>query len=507
MHGKAESVRVLALPELPEKGDVSDWLNAGGTVEKLIELVDAATEWQPSEAPTMQIAESTKAPTPNGSESTAFPLTDSGAAERFAEQHAANARYCHTWGKWLCWDGCRWATDGSGEPDRLAKQTARSILHEAATASDDDFKALMAFSRRCESLQGRTAILKLARSEPGIPISPDELDRWPWLFNCPNGTVDLKTGKLRPHRREDLLTQLSPAEYDPAAECPTWERFLSEVFDGNSELVEFSQRLFGYCLTGVVHDHILPILYGTGCNGKSTMVNAVKHIMGKDYAIESPPELLMMTRGGHPTELARLFGKRLIIAMETEEGRRLAESLVKQLTGGDSISCRRMREDFWEFEPTHKVLLACNHKPVVRGTDWAMWRRLKLIPFDVVVPDDRRDKTLPEKLQRESGGILTWCVKGSLAYQRDGLGNPEAVTVATAQYRTAEDTIGEFLVECCTGGPEASAKAADLYQAYIEFSSDKRTTRKKFGLSLQERGFEKRKLGGTIWWHGLGLSE
>jgi putative DNA primase/helicase len=365
------------------------------------------------------------------------------------------------------------------------------------------------------------AMLDLARSEPGIPVLPVDLDRDMWLFNCANGTLDLRTGELRQPRREDLLTKLSPTEYQPDAPCPNWLAFLDAIFQGDEYLILFMQRLLGYCLTGDVREQILPILWGGGANGKSTLVNAVLTTMGPDYAMKAPPDLLMESRSDrHPTELANLFGKRLVVASETHQGRRLNEALVKDITGGEPIRARRMREDFWEFSPTHKVFLLTNHRPEVRGTDEGIWRRLRLVPFEVTFwnPDDPnnvgkvlppelcQDKALGDKLTAEAPGILAWMVSGCLGWRAEGLTLPEKVSAATTEYRQAEDILAQYIAECCLIGSAMKCKASDIYASYKRWSEamgeTEQLSSKRFGEAMSERGF-KRKKSGTIWYLGV----
>ena len=436
----------------------------------------------------------------------AFPLTDTGLAERFALQHGDNVRYCHQWAKWLAWDGTRWKIDDQGAVDQLAKQTARSILREAADERDDDRReALVNFAKSAESAAKRDAMLKLARSEPPIPITPDALDKDPWIFNCPNGKLDLHTAQLCEHRHEDYVTKLCPVEYHPNALCPTWLAALDRIFSGDSELIDFLQRFVGHSLTGDVSEQVLSIWHGVGANGKSTVANTIMEMLGPDYSMKAPADLLLQKRDSeHPTALTDLHGKRFVACIETDDGRRLAESLVKELTGGDPIRARRMREDFWQFWPTHKVVLACNHRPTVRGTDHAIWRRLKLVPFNVVIPPAERDKDLPAKLREELPGILAWAVRGCLDWQRHGLGEPKAVIDATAGYQTAEDTLLNFITDCCVMGPENRVKAADLLDAYRTWSGDKYMTVRKLTAMLTERGVERHKSNG-LWYRGLGL--
>jgi len=440
-----------------------------------------------------------------------FPLTDTGLAERFAKQHRDKIRYCHPWQKWVAWDGKRWRADDVGAAERLAKETARSILAEAAEEPDDETRdAIVSFARSAESASRRTAMLKLARSEEGIPILPDALDRDPWLFNCDNGTIDLRTGELHHHRQNDLITKLSPVAYLADAESPTWQRFLCDIFNDNAELIGFIQRLAGYCLTADVREQVLTIFHGAGANGKSTLLDAIQGALGGDYAMQAPSDMLMArSNDQHPTEKADLFGRRLVVAIETNEGRRLDEALTKSLTGGDRIRARRMREDFWEFPPTHKLILACNHKPEIRGTDHATWRRVRLVPFNVVFDAEHQDKQLPAKLAAEREGILAWAVAGCLEWQRDGLGLPGDVAAATESYRAEQDTVGEFVAQCCEVKPGARVRAGTLYGVYREWAEragEPVIPQRAFGRRMTERGFERLKISG-IWYTGVGLAD
>jgi putative DNA primase/helicase len=435
-----------------------------------------------------------------------YTLTDLGNAERFVDEHGHRVRYCHLWGKWLVYDGRRWVADEAGLVEAMMKATVRNIYREAADAEDDkQRKAIADHAKKSEAKKRITDALYLVRSESGIPVSPSDLDCDPWLLNCENGTVDLRTGELREHRRADLITKLAPVEYDPQATAPAFMVFLERILPSEA-LRRFVQRVLGYAATGKVSEEILVILHGSGANGKSTLVNAVMEALG-DYAQQTAPDLLLVKRGAHPTELADLFGARLVASVEVDEGRRLAESLVKQLTGRDPIKARRMREDFWQFEPTHTVFLATNHRPEVRGTDHAIWRRLRLVPFNVTIPKPQQDRTLAEKLRTELPGVLRWIVAGCLEWQRQGLGEPDEVKAATGQYREDMDILGDFMAVRCTVHPNASAGATPLYNAYkswCEENGEIAVPQRRFGLQLGERGFEKDKVG-TVVWRGIGL--
>ena len=437
-----------------------------------------------------------------------FNNTDVGNSQRLIAHHGQDLLYCFPWGSWLVYDGTRYAVDESGEIHRRAKQTVKGIYREAASAADDETrKALAKHAVRSESENRIQAMISLAKSE--APVMPADLDASPWLLNVSNGTIDLRTGELLEHRREDLLTKLAPVEYDPEASAPVWQATLERVLP-SEEVRAFFKRLCGYAISGDVSEHILPVLYGTGANGKSTILNALLEAAG-EYGMQAAPDLLIAKRGGHPTEVADLFGMRLVASIEVEDGRRLAEALVKSLTGGDKVRARKMRQDFWQFDPTHTAFLCTNHKPEIRGTDNAIWRRIRLIPFTETIPPAEQDKKLPEKLRAELPGILTWCVEGCLEWQREGLQAPAEVRKATGAYRSEMDVIGAFLRDECEESPDFKASFASVYDRYAEWCAEggeKSETRRKFNARLKERGtFTDRRSGpgGSHEWHGLKL--
>jgi putative DNA primase/helicase len=437
-----------------------------------------------------------------------FNLTDLGNSERLIAGHGENVRYCYSWGKWLVWTGARWERDESGRVHRLAKTTVRGIYTEAAAAEEEERrKALAKHASRSEGADKIKAMRELARSE--VPVSTDELDANPMLINVLNGTIDLRSGELREHRREDFITKITPVEYNPEAFAPVWQAALERVLP-SEEVRAFFKRLCGYAISGDVSEHILPVLYGTGANGKSTILNALLEAVG-EYGMQAAPDLLIAKRGGHPTEVADLFGMRVVASIEVEDGRRLAEALVKSLTGGDKVRARRMRQDFWQFDPTHTAFLCTNHKPEIRGTDNAIWRRIRLIPFTETIPPTEQDKKLPEKLRSELAGILAWAVKGCLEWQREGLKAPTEVRKATGAYRSEMDVIGAFLRDECVAGAGYKATLKDVYERYAEWceeGGERPETKRKFNARLTERGqFDDRRSGpgGLREWHGLKL--
>ncbi len=445
-----------------------------------------------------------------------FHHTDTGNAERLVHEHGARFRYVSQWGKWLAWDGQRWALDGAEAlVHQAAKETIRGMYDDAATLEDDDRrKSLATHARACEARSRRDAMVALARTEPGVGVGHEALDADPWLLNVLNGTIDLRTGELRPHDAADMLTKIAPVAYDPAATCPSWERFVHEVLAGDTETIEYVQRAVGYTLTGETREHCLFFLHGGGANGKSTFVGTLFAMLG-DYAKACPPDLLLTTRGGeHPTAIANLLGARLATCQEPEENRSWNDARLKELTGGDRIAARRMREDFWDFTPTHKFWISSNPEPVVRGTDDGIWRRLRKVPFTVSFKG-REDRTLPERLRAELPGILAWAVRGCLAWQRSGLGESSTVRTATERYRAEQDTFGQFIAERCTIGTEHRITRQELRVTYEEWCRGAGET------PLKAKGFTSRVrtvpgvVEGKVWrpgatspgdgWHGITL--
>lgn len=428
----------------------------------------------------------------HGSLSKPSARTDTANAWRLATKFGDLVRWVGPWDKWLCWDGQRWRIDHSLQIEAYAKDIAADLWKDVAEEQrqGNADKENIYFARISNSANGIRNMVAMAKSEPDIAIDAMDLDVDPWLLNVENGTIDLRTGILREHRKSDFITKIAPVEFDPAANCNQWIDFLTMIFDGHAELIAYVQKLVGYNLTGVIEEHILPFLFGTGSNGKSTFAEILLKLMGPDYAMKAPPDLLMAKRNeSHPTERADLFGKRFVACIETEDGRRLAEALVKELTGGDRVRARRMREDFWEFTPTHHVWLAGNHKPAVNGTDHGIWRRIKLIPFAVTIPDDKQDKKLPAKLVAELPGILNWALAGCLAWQEKGMQEPSIVREATQEYSNEMDEVGLFIEECCELGPDFIQPATPLFE-YYERQGGK-MTQQSFGAALGRHGFQK----------------
>jgi putative DNA primase/helicase len=478
--------------------DVSEHLDAGRTLAELVEIEPDRDVDDPDSA----VRDHDLSDSP--------PPTDTGNAERLTRKNGADLRYVHSWGKWLAWDGGRFAIDQTGEIDRRAKETVRAMYEEAAKLEDpEERKRLAIWARRSESAARRDAMIQLSRSEPRIPVCHEQLDADPWVLNVMNGTINLRTGELQPHRRADLITKLAPVIYDQDATAPTWAGFLERVLP-DAEVRSFVQRAMGYSMTGLTGEQVLFLLWGSGANGKSTFVETIMALLG-DYALKTPAETLLAKRDtGIPNDVAALRGARFVAAVESEEGRRLAEVRVKELTGGDTIAARFMRAEWFTFRPVCKLFLATNHKPQVRGTDLAIWRRIRLVPFAVTIPAAERNPSLPEKLRAELPGIMAWAVAGCLEWQAKGLMPPTDVTEATAAYRAEQDVLGAFLDDRCAFGSTYEVTSAALYHAYREWAEaagEKPITQKALAAMLSERAYEQVRIGHarTRGWRGLGL--
>jgi putative DNA primase/helicase len=439
-----------------------------------------------------------------------YRLTDGGNSDRLVDLHGPDLRYIHSWKQWFYWDSQRFQADTTGELMRRARDTILSMYESVRDQTDDQHRrALASWATRSDSEGMMRSMVSLAASDPRIATRPCDLDADPWRLTVENGTIDLRTGKLLVHSRRDRITKLAPVRFDAGATCPTWIDFLHCVLAGDGELLGFLQRAIGYSLTGDTSEQVLFFLCGSGANGKSTLLELLHTLLG-DYAKQADFGTLLERRGDGPrNDVAALQGARLVTAIEASEGRRMDEGLVKQLTGGDTIVARRLYSEFFQFRPQFKLWLAANHRPVIRGTDHAIWRRIRLIPFTITISENQRDPELGRKLRAELPGILRWALEGCLAWQGGRLGNPPAVRDATAGYRTEMDVLAGFLEDCCELGEEHRAGATPLYQAYrcwCDSSVERAVSQKAFGQSLAERGYRRaRGTGGRFGWFGLRL--
>ena len=486
----AESVAILYPPaEKPDGWDAADAIADGFDVQGFLMAGDRVPVTVQSDAPIEdKLVE--------GIDWT----TEDGLATAFTRRYGDDWRYCAQWGKWLVWTGIRW------NPDQLLyiQHLSRNICRAAS------FKAESPRLRvRLASSSTISAVERIARSDPKHASMADHWDADVWLMNTPGGVVDLRSGVIRSHDRADRITKVCTAI--PKGDCPTWHSFLSDVTGADAELMVYLQRMVGYCLTGVTSEHALFFLYGTGANGKSVFVNVIATILG-DYAANAPMDTFMETRSDrHPTDLAGLRGARFVASIETEQGRRWNESKIKTITGGDKVSARFMRQDFFDYTPHFKLVIAGNHKPSIRNVDEAMKRRLHLIPFTVTIPPERRDGKLTEKLIGERDGILAWALEGCLLWQQSGIKQPQSVMDATEEYFEAEDAMGRWIEDRCVLHGNAKALTFELFndwKQWAESNGEFLGSMRRFSDALLTRRFEKWRNGsGMRGFVGIGLKE
>ncbi len=422
-----------------------------------------------------------------------FNLTDSGNAEYFAARFGADIRYDHRRARWLFFRRHRWEPDPDAAIRRLAKAAMRQRFRDAAGLEDPNERTRAArWAIASESRARIDALLYLAQSEFPIADAGDAWDRDAMLVAASNGVLELRSGTLRPGRREDRITMSVTTPFDADAACPRWERFLEEVFCGDREVVSFVHRAVGYSLTGDASEQALFLCYGTGANGKGTFSRVLMNLFG-DYAGNMPFSTIELhQRSAIPNDLAALAGKRFVVASETNDGTRLNEARVKALTGCDPITARFLHSEFFTFEPVAKFWLSVNHRPVVRDDSYGFWRRIRLIPF---MQTFAVNPTLTDELEAEAAGILAWAVRGCLAWQRDGLRPPAAVVQATADYERESDVVGDFLDEACEPEPDAQVGASDLYLHWKGWADRHGITERdpqwltatKFGRKMSER--------------------
>lgn len=427
--------------------------------------------------------------------------SDHALALRFTARHKDELRYCALWGKWLWWDGARWKP----EQTNLARELARKICESAAGESG----LAVRDADRIKSDNKVRAVEWLAQADRAHAALVEQFDTDPWLLNAPDGTIDLRTGERRPHRREDHITRVTAAT--SGGDCPTWRAFLRRVTAGDAELEHYLQRVAGYACTGITNEHALFFLYGTGANGKSTFLETLGDALG-DYQIKAQVETFMISRNDrHPTDIASLRGARLVTVTETQDGRRWDEAKIKALTGGDKISARYMRQDPFEYTPNFKLVVSGNHKPGINSVDEAMRRRLHLVPFNVTIPEGERDPELRKKLRAELPGILAWAIEGALWWAGEGLRPPAAVRSATEAYLESEDALKRWIEEECDENKGSktpfTAPVAALFaswKAWAEKSGEHVGSMRRFSQALMERGFEPTRLhGGTRGFKGL----
>ncbi|PGK10567.1 DNA primase [Bacillus cereus] len=434
-----------------------------------------------------------------------FKLTELGNAERIAYEYGHVIKFVNDIG-WFIWDGKRWRIDNKKEIERITAKVLRSL-----NKSEDESE--MKWARMCERRNVRMNSIKDLM--PLVPGERQEFDKHKFLFNVENGVVDLKTGKLQQHDRELKLTKITNIVFDENAKCPEWLNFLDQIFLGDKTLIEYMQRLIGYSLTGDISEQIMMFLVGGGSNGKSTFINTIKDLMG-DFGRQAKSDTFIKKKeSGANNDIARLVGSRFVSAIESEEGEKLADSFVKQITGGEPVLARFLRQEFFEFIPEFKVFFTTNHKPIIGGLDEGIWRRVKLIPFNLSLPAHKRDKRLPEKLSLEMPGILNWAIEGCMKWQQDGLKEPKVVAEATGKYKDDMDILAPFLDEVCyvdeRENESIMIEAKELYNTYERwcFNSGERSLgNRSFYRMLETKGFGKTKgTGNKTFLTGITLNE
>jgi P4 family phage/plasmid primase-like protien len=484
-------VKLVYLPSKQNstKNGLDDYLAGGKTVDDLLAL--ATTELR--EIPSDSI--------PNS--------TDLGNAQRLVARFGDRIRYVAPAGRWFIYDGSRWVRDETNAMQGLVKKTIQGLFKEAAKINDPERrKAAFKQAMASESARAIKAMVQLAQGEDGMAVLPSVFDTDPWLLTVANGTLDLRSGDLRPHNAGDLITKATPIHYDPDADCPRWLAFLESIFAEKSELIKFVQRAVGYSLTGSIREQVVFFLYGTGANGKSTFLDVFRALVG-DYGqtadfssfIEKDKEVVR-------NDLADLAGSRLVTAAETKQGQRLDEAVIKKLTGGDPIKARFLFREHFTYSPTFKLWLATNHRPVIRGGEHAIWRRIRLVPFEVTFEPAQQDPELANKLREELPGILAWAVRGCLDWQQNGLASPAIVQAATEEYREEMDTVAVFKKEKLVeeAGKEITSKA--LYEAYCSWAQENGETPQEmrwFGRHLNDKGLKSYKKGGVKIYRNLTL--
>jgi putative DNA primase/helicase len=509
------------------KVGVDDFLASGHTLDDVMAMVPPTRHLPPRQP--------RAAPVQAGDE--AYPYSDAYNAQQLVRAHGVNLRYCAPWRSWLTWSGRHWQRDTVGLVIRWQRETVQALGAQLPGLDVDATKALLGHIKSSLNTSRLEAAVKQAYTWEGVSIDHSSLDSSPWLLNCSNGTLDLRTGTLRPHDRADLLTKCLDIPYEADATCEAWDTFLWRIMGGSQRpdnahmmsaedlakrheadvrahaLVAFLQRAIGYTLTGSTQEQCLFILHGVTKTGKSTFLATLRNLLGP-YGQQADMESFMhKDRAEVRNDLADLAGARFVCALEAQEGRRLAESLIKQMTGGsDVLKARFLYEEHFTFKPQFKIFLGTNHKPVIKDTDDAIWERLRLVPFTVQIPEAERDPDLEERLRDELPGILAWAVQGCLAWQRHkGLQAPSAVKKATKDYREEMDTLGAFLQECCVVLDSAtvkSTKLANAYQHWCKETTSPNLSNSGFIAAMEQRGFIRdRGHANQYYWHGLGLAD
>lgn len=444
-----------------------------------------------------------------------YSFDDTGNAMRFVDLFGDKVRYNYTDKRWIYYDGRKWCTDLTGTVKRLADKSVEAMEAEAQVYAEMDeeeggdmTKAFQKHVKASRSNRSKRAMLDEVTHY--VPVLPQHLDTHKIYINTPAGVIDLRDGTLHDHAPEQYITKITSVEYSPNADCPKWLSFLDDIFMGDKDLIRYIQKAVGYSLTGSTSEQCVFFLFGTGRNGKSTFIDVIRDIVG-DYAANIQPETIMVRKtGGNVinSDIARLKGARLVTSVEPNEGMRINEGLLKQLTGDDVVTARKLYGDEFEFKPEFKLWVSTNHKPIIRGTDTGIWRRIHLIPFTVQIPENKIDRRLKYKLAAEMPGIFRWAVDGCLMYQREGLKMPRAVADSVKEYRREMDVISAFIEDCCVTGKGCSVQSSQLYAAYCKWSeqgNEYTMSATKFSVEVGKR-FERVRLMKGTYFNGLTLA-
>ena len=438
--------------------------------------------------------------------------TDVGNAERLIAAYGDDIRYVYEYRRWIHWDDNIWATDENGHMSRLAKQVAKSIFGEAANESDEKMqKKLFTHALASESIKRLTSMVDVATTEPGITISQSNLDDDKYLLGVKNGVVDLRTGKLLPSTKSQMITKRANVEFDEDAQCPVWENALSQMMADDKDVVEYLQRSVGYSLTGDTREHLLFFLHGFGENGKSVFINIIQKLLN-DYAAQTPVATIMKkAKGSIPNDIARLKGARFVSTTETEEDSHISDAEIKHMTGGDIVTARYLHKEFFEFKPNFKLWISGNYKPIL-GEDHGIWRRVILVPFEVTFDAKTRDDQLEDKLTNELPGILNWAIKGCLNWQNQSLkvNPPTKIANATNEYKTDNDRIDSWTYVCCDKDQSFSAKSSELYESFRNWATSNGETgmsHRTFSQKMVERRYTKKRTSAGIVFIGIKLPE
>lgn len=443
-----------------------------------------------------------------------YSFDDTGNAQRFCDLFGDKVRYSYTDKRWLYYDGRKWCTDMTGTIGRLADKSVEAMAAEAQAYAEIDAAEGGDMAEKFQkhikaSRSNRSKKAMLSEAMHYMPIMPSQMDRHKGHINTPAGVIELKTGRIIEHSPEHYFSKLTNAEYDLHAECPLWLKFLEDIFAGDKDLIRYVQKAVGYSLSGSTAEQCMFFLLGSGRNGKSTFIEVIRDIFG-DYASNIQPESIMVRRSGGSainSDIARLKGARLVTCSEPNEGARLNEGLIKQLTGGDPVTARKLYGEEFEFQPEFKLWVSTNHKPIIRGTDIGVWRRIHLIPFNVQIPESKVDRQLKYKLEGELTGIFRWAVDGCLLYRKEGLRMPKIMQDSVKEYHREMDVLSAFIEDCCTEGKGLSVQSSQLYAAYLKWAEQGKEytmSATKFSMEIAKR-YEKVKLRSGIHFNGLAL--